>query len=710
MTTPGATARLRRLSQLHGIQSSYFNVHGERVHAPVETLRALLASLGIAATTEREREEALRAARERPWVHPIEPVIVAWDGALPAIDVWHRDADPFPRNLHLVTEDGNVLDVEARNRPVEEPTVPRTGTSDYRHVRIHVGLQLPPGYHNLVCSTGKLESTALVIAAPTRCYSGPQDDERRWGLFAPLYALRSRYDWGAGSYGDLEHLCRHTARMGGRLAGTLPLLPCFYDGNSEPSPYLPITRLFWGEFYIDVPGIPFLHECGEAREIMDSRAFVATQEALRQSPQANYVEVQRLKQLVLSALQRHVASTGALRSRLDSFLTSHPLTRDYASFRATMDVQQAPWRAWPETHDCGGRGAVGTIDERRRFHEFVQWVAQEQMARCVAQAASQDVGLYLDLPVGVHPHGYDTWHARDSFVEDVATGAPPDSVFTTGQIWGSPPLHPQSIRESRYDYVRRYLQHHMRSAHVLRIDHVMAMHRMFCIPDGFPASQGTYLRYNPEEMYAMLTLESYRHRTILIGEDLGTVPQSVRRAMTRHRLNRMFVLYYEMDGLAEGRSPSIPANCLASLNTHDMPPFNSMWRGVDICQQADLGILRRADVPGARRRRDRAKLTLARILQSVCPGISATHDAESVLRCTLGWLGKSRAKYVMVNVEDLWLETVQQNIPGTGDAYPNWRNRATKELDSISRDRKVSRALELLREAMKKGVRRTGGA
>ncbi len=703
------TARLRALARLHGIQTAYFNVHADRVYATNDALEALLTSLNVAALTEQECDESLRIGIERRRATLIEPVIIAWDGVIASIDVRSHSTDLCLPRLQVATEQGELLQLETDDCKVEELTDAGTARIGFRHLRIHINLRILHGYHHLVCTTGNMQTASLLISAPKRCFGGETDNPRQWGLFAPLYALRSSCDWGAGSYTELESLCEYTARMGGHLSGTLPLLPCFFDSGDEPSPYLPITRLFWSEFYIDVARIPFLSTCREALAILDSREFIASRQALTQSPRVNYPEVLHLKRAVLSTLHRHVAATDSLQRELKEFLTTQPLASDYAAFRATADMLRTPRPGWPEWDLPGNTNDDRRQDEARHYHEFVQWMAAVQMDRCVDHAASQDVGLYLDLPVGVHPQGYDTWHTPDSFVAGVEIGAPPDSVFTTGQKWGSPPLHPKGIRENKYAYVRAYLQHHMRSARVLRIDHVMAMHRIYSVPDGFSAAEGAYIRYRPEEMYAIVSIESHRHNTIIIGEDLGTVPQVVRRSMMFHGLNRMFVLYYELDGLAGGCVPSISANCMASINTHDMPTFASMWQGLDIQQQVDVGILKSSQVRSAISRRTKAKQTLLRTLKPLCPSIENAQKPEAVLRCVLGWLGTSRAKYTMVNIEDLWLETTQQNIPSVGSAYASWRHKAARTLEAAQADPTAGMILEMLREAMKRTSRRPGG-
>jgi 4-alpha-glucanotransferase len=707
MTKRTEAARLRALARLHGIQTSYSDLQGRRVLTPEPTLRALLAALGVPAESEADCKESWDAALQRQRYKPVDDVVVAWDGLLTHVDVTLTGTDATISELLVALEDGATLAVDVRNCRVEPLGGAGTGTCELRRVRLHTALRLPAGYHRLVCSSGGRSSSSLLLAAPMRCYDGETGEGRLWGLFAPLYALRSDTDCGAGSYSELQELSRYTAHRGGGLAGTLPLLPCRYETGGEPSPYLPLTRLLWSEFYIDIDRIPFLSDCPEAMDVLNTEELAQSRAALRQAPLVDYVAIQHLKRTVLRAVYQRLSSCGELQSSIDGFLASRRHAARYAAFCATHNRLQVPWQQWPFPARDGDL-AEGLIDvEDRRFGEFEQWLAHEQMAACVERSRAQGAGLYLDLPVGVHPEGYDTWRFRDSFVSRAATGAPPDSVFTTGQKWGSPPLHPVTIREHHYDYVREYLEHHMRAARMLRIDHVIGLHHIFCIPEGAEPSMGAYLRYRPEEWYAILSIESHRHKTLLVGEDLGLVPREVRRSMARHGLSRMFVLYYEMDGIAAGRVPEIPDNCLASLNTHDMPSFAAMWQGLDISQHIRVGIVKPELAPSARVIRRRAVEALLGILKSVCPDLVDAQDLDVVLRCTLGWLGVSRARYVMVNLEDLWHETAQQNIPGVGAVHPSWRQRVACTLEEIWRSPRIGRTLEMLQHAVNPtGMRR----
>jgi len=705
MTKRTEAARLRALARLHGIQTSYSDLQGRRVPTPEPTLRALLAALGVPAESEADCKESWDVALQRQTHRPIDDVVVAWDGVLAHVDVTLPGAEASLPEVHLTLEDGTAMAVDVRNCRLEPLGSAGMGPCEVRRMRLQTALRLPAGYHRLVCSSGGSSSSSLLLSAPVRCYGGEAGDGRSWGLFAPLYALRSDTDCGAGSYSELKEFCYYIAHLGGSLTGTLPLLPCRYETGGEPSPYLPLTRLLWSEFYIDIDRIPFLDDWPEAMDVLNTEELAQLRAALRQAPLIDYVGVQRLKRTALRAIYQRLSSNSTLQSSVDEFLSSRPHAARFAAFCTIRDRLQVPWHEWPLPARDGDLTLCDVED--KRFHEFEQWLAHEQMAGCVAAAGAEGVGLYLDLPVGVHPEGFDTWEFRDSFVSRAATGAPPDSVFTNGQKWGSPPLHPVTIREHHYEYVRKYLEHHMRAARMLRIDHVMGLHRIFCIPEGADPAMGAYLRYRPEEWYAILSIESHRHKTILVGEDLGLVPREVRRSMAHHGLSRMFVLYYEMDGIAAGRIPAIPANCLASLNTHDMPPFASMWQGLDIGQHERVGVVKPEQAPAARKVRRGAVQALLGILRTVCPDAVDARDLDVVLRCTLGWLGASRARYVMVNFEDLWHETAQQNIPGVGAAHPSWRQRVACTLEEIWQSPRIERTLEMLQHSVNPtGMRR----
>jgi 4-alpha-glucanotransferase len=255
-----------------------------------------------------------------------------------------------------------------------------------------------------------------------------------------------------------------------------------------------------------------------------------------------------------------------------------------------------------------------------------------------------------------------------------------------GQNWGFPPLHPEAMRERGYRYFRACVQHHLAHAGVLRIDHVMSLHRLYWIPHGVDAREGVYVRYPTDELYAVLCLESHRHQATIVGEDLGTVPRSVRAAMARHGLRGMYVGQFELHPSRDEPLRPVAPRVAASLNTHDMYPFAAFWSGLDVPDRERLGVLEPPMAEGERHRRNAVRWALLDYLRGtgeVGADVHGEAEARAVLAALLRRLSASSAGVVLVNLEDLWLETEPQNVPGTWRERPNWRRKARLSLEEI---------------------------
>jgi 4-alpha-glucanotransferase len=303
-------------------------------------------------------------------------------------------------------------------------------------------------------------------------------------------------------------------------------------------------------------------------------------------------------------------------------------------------------------------------------------------------AVRPDADLYFDLPLGVNPAGYDVWRHREAFALGASAGAPPDSFFPTGQDWGLPPLHPDRIREQGYAYPIACIRTLTRHAGVLRVDHVMALHRLFWVPRGLDPEHGVYVRYRPDEQYAILSLEAHRTGTVVVGEDLGTVPSFVRRAMDRRGIYRSYVLQEELRTDREAALRPPPPSALASLNTHDMPTFVGFWNGSDIDDQLELGLINDEEHTRAHERRALLRKRLGKLLNA-----RSNTDVATVRDGLLHRLAESAARYVLVTLEDLWLEDRPQNVPGTSSERPNWQRRSRRTLDDIVDGDDVNRFL-----------------
>jgi len=687
----GAHPELLELARRNGVETSYVDTAGHRRHANVDSVLAVLGALGVMETgwpSLADVPDALRASLALHGRRTLPPVVVAWDGGPVRVGLRLPAALAEARIAGWLGPVGASGTERRRIAWAEEPSPPRFVRHDgASHARRFVTLPggVARGHHELEIEVGSVHARCRLISAPRRL---PDDGGARdWGLFAPLYALRSARDWGVGDLRELGRLAHRTGELGGRFVGTLPLLAS--HPRALGSPYTPLSRLFWNEIFFDVEAVPEARTSTEARGILESPDFQRERERARNASLVDYAAVARLKRRVLSAMHRSLRRAGGRRrDALERWSRDRPELVRFASFVACLEETGAPPpRSSPNRH------VEGHDSDAPSFHRYVQWIAQAQIDDVARSAASVGVDLYLDLPLGVHPEGFDVWDRPASFVGGLSTGAPPDAFFRDGQNWGFPPPHPRGVREEGYDYVRASLRHHLRAAKLLRIDHVMALHHLYVVPPGADASDGVYLRYRPDELYAVLSLEAHRAGAAIVGEDLGTVPESVRTALDRHGLKRMYVLPFELDAAGEEGLAPVPADALASLGTHDTPTFAGLWTGADIEG--------RAGTNPAAERRERERWRSALVRELVARGLLDAErrpTPEGVLEACLAFLAASPASHVLVTLEDLWLEPRPQNVPGTTEAeQPNWRRKTEPTLDDALDREGVTAALERVR-------------
>jgi len=529
----------------------------------------------------------------------------------------------------------------------------------------------------------------------------------------------------------------------------------------DPSPYRPSSRLFWNEFYLAIELLPEWERCPSARLWWESPAVQTEWARLRELSLVDYEAVAALKARALSLLAACFFAEASEEERrtFADFVAGNPWLEAYARFQAAQDTKLAPstslWadgvpqenaikllaaregRAWARAGNTlageggaaktlvgeggagktlvGEGGAGKAMDALTGYHLYCQWRMEQQLAALRERAGT---GLLLDLPLGVHPQGFDVHQWPGLFVKGVSSGAPPDDFFAEGQVWDSPPLHPEADRRNGYRYLSACLATQMRHATCLRLDHVMSFHRLFWVPAGMSAADGVYVTYPAEEMYAVLSLESHRHHCEVVGEDLGTVPAGVRPSLRRHGIARTWVLQgalqlqkaraISLSGRQEEpreqlgarlRVDSVPAGAVAMLNTHDMVPFAGYLQGDDLRRREESGALTGAAARSALAARRRLVRALA--CHFALPGNHPLSQGETkptdekvmveteenpvsgLLARVLAWLARSPARLVLVNLEDVWGETEPQNTPGTGSERPNWRRKIACSLEEL---------------------------
>jgi 4-alpha-glucanotransferase len=658
---------LDELASAAGLDPAYRSWRGDAVRSSDESLiaalRTLAPDLGVAFESASDAPAALATLERARWLEVVPPVIVAWDGDL-VVAFSVPAALDGAWQLELTTEAGRTI--AANGALFALPADSHTTSQGVAHCirRVRIGLDGELGYHTLRWQAAREQGEALVMAAPQRAWGGPGMGPRRWGVFAPVYGLASAASGQAGDLGTLRQLFAQVERRGGRYVATLPILAASLDEPCQFSPYSPVSRVFWNELYLDLAAL-----AGEL-----GIAAPATPPIVPGTP-IDYRTQYHWRRHVLDPLaERLFATRGA---EIDAWATASGVY-DYAAFRAIGEVTRTGWSAWPASWRDGApmiasRGdaiALGAEAQRVTTHAAAQWAMQRQLA----QLAGGPVSLYLDLPVGVSCDAYEVWRHRPLFLTELSAGAPPDALFLGGQSWGLPPMSPVALRRDHYRYFIRCVRHHMQVAGMLRIDHVMGLFRLYCVPNGRPATDGVYLRYRYEELLAVLALESNRAKCALAGEDLGTVPDGVRPLMARHGLFRLHVGQWSFPA-APGDAPApAPAESIASLNTHDTATFAGWWRGADIDDRVDLGLITAAQAVEERVERDRGRTAL---LAFAAPRVSdaVLTDVERAMVGATADLAEGPAEVVLVALDDLRLDPVPHNVPGTVAERPNWQRR-----------------------------------
>ena len=554
----------------------------------------------------------------------------------------------------------------------------------------------------LLVELGPLASDP-VAAAPGRCFlpDALKTGARLWGPAVQLYALRSERNWGIGDFGDLPRLIEHWAARGAGFVGLNPLHALFPHDPERASPYSPSSRLALNVLYIDVEAIEEFGACDAARSLARSAPFRDRLGALRNAPLVDYAGVASAKFEVLEllyahfrehSLRRHTQRARDFRefqARGTEQLRRHALYEALQEHFYAADAAAWGWPAWPAEYRDPESAAVAGFcaerSERVEYFEYLQWQAAQQLERAAARCESLGValGLYLDIAVSVDRGGAEAWANQDHYALGASVGAPPDAYNLNGQDWGLPP----PLRANRHELFARTLREAMRYAGVVRIDHVMGLARLYCVPRGATAREGAYVSYDLDRMLATLALESERNRCMVIGEDLGTLPDGLRPVLGRAGVLSYRVLYFERERSGEFAPPAAyPQAALATVSTHDLPTLAGWWSGTDLEWREKLSLFpteeqRRAQFD----ERDADRARLARALE--IDAASANTDALAL--AAHRYLARSPALLLAVQLEDALGVAEQANLPGTAVEHPNWRRKLPEPLEKMEHDARL---------------------
>ena len=693
-----APEALDRLAAAAGIADEWWDMAGERHIVAAETKRALLAAMGLTADSTGEARARLAEIADRRERRLLPAFVVTREGSLAEVAIAPANANRRHRALLcLQHEDGaeRLLPVAIDDLPANVVTA-----TDGRAVTQRI-LTLPPlpvGYHTLRFNDDS-GPTCRVVVAPEKCFLPPEirDSARRFGLAAHLYALRRRGDQGIGDFTTLSILSQTTARAGGSVVGINPLHALFADDRERASPYHPSDRRFLDPIYVDVERVPDLAASREARALLEDNGRLIA--ALSARADVDYTAVWQFKRTLLDACFAHFEQrSGAdlLVAEFDRFVAAGGLPlQQFARFEAIAAAHpRLPWYRWPhalrESDASGIADFAGRHARRVRFALYLQWLADRQLGAAArhARAGGLTLGFFRDLAVGAAPDGAEVWANPRAFARGASIGAPPDPFSTAGQNWNLPPPNPETLVASAGAGFRDLLAANMRHAGALRIDHVMGLSRLFWIPEGATAADGAYVRYPLDALLGVVATESVRARCVVVGEDLGTVPEGFRERLAAADVLSYRVLWFERDGSGFAAPSRYPAKAVSCVSTHDLPTVAGWWTGTDIDEKHSLGLLTEDDTACARAERLASKKALADALDQagVTQGArvngAAPHDA-AITAAIHRYACASTSALVMIQADDLAGETVALNLPGTDRVRPNWRRKLNVDVKDL---------------------------
>ena len=732
----GTRDALGWLAASAGIVPEYLDVRGERHVTSAETQRALLAAMGIPVATDDDAIAALAEREARTWQRRLEPVnVLAADAQQAAISLT-LPATLARRALAwtLTLENGET----SRGTLVvaDLPTLGehRSGEDCFTRYRFDLAPMravLGPGYHRFELEGANAEDRAAttLIIAPPRCYEPPAlaGDGRIWGPAVQLYSIRSRRNWGIGDLTDLKQLIEFAAGAGAGIVGLNPLHALSSVAPQHASPYNPSSRLFGNPLFIDVEAVPEFAHCEPARRAVANGDFQSKLRWLREGELVGYrvsfVAKRGIMELLYRCFHERHRGRGDERDRaFAAYLASGGESlRRYALFEAIADkmynegvADAGDWREWPVAfRDVNGKAAAAFAAahvERVEFHAYLQWQFDTQLDAAAERstALGLSVGLLQDLAIGINPGGSESWSDPSLYAAHASVGAPPDPYNAAGQNWGLPPLIPERLRDAAYAPFIATLRRNMRTAGALRIDHVMGLLRLYWVPAGAQAADaGAYVRYPFDDLLAILALESQRNRCMVIGEDLGTVPDEARAGMARIGVLSSRPLYFAHEADGEFIPPAAyPRDAVVSVGTHDLATLRGFWVGADLDAREALSAFPLPDdryAQNVERTGQRRQLLHALQREALLPqGIDPYHAARGdwLPELTLAvqrYLARTPAKILLVAMEDAFGQLEQVNLPGTVDELPNWRRKLARTLEDWSADAGVRALIDALR-------------
>ncbi len=720
---------INELSRLCGIVSEYWDIFGNKYITPMDTNEAILRSMRLKIDSEHEISESISTVINKQWLSFIEPVKVLSVNNQPfslSIFIPLNEGDEGSIILYCRVEDesGRTEEFELSGDSLRISEQKWINNQRYIKIDFSGGHPMEMGFYSLsarcISASGEISGVSRIIITPDSCYVPPELDGNRrlWGITLNLYSIHSLRNWGCGDFSDLGRIMKWLEELNAGFAAINPLHALLNKMPYDISPYSPVSRLYKNLIYLDVESVPEASESKAAQTAMRRKSFKDELKKLRDAELIDYEAIAALKEKILRYAfeifyERHYKKTTERGSSFDAYLSEEGQhLQSFSLFWAIYSANNSTnWHLWQKEYQNRYDEHVMKFRQENEkeilFYCYIQWLIDSQIRKTVeSNKGSMTVGPMFDLAIGSMGGGSDVWNYQDIFALGINVGAPPDDFNPIGQDWGFPPLIPERLRDTGYEFFIQTIRKTMKYAGALRIDHALGMFRLFWIPEGRLPSEGAYIKYPSEDLLRIIALESVRNKTVIIAEDLGTVGENVHDRLREFNMLSYKLLYFERNYPSPSFAPpdSYPRKTLCAVTTHDLATIYGFWASRDIEVKRSLWLYSKEEKYLRHLiERDRDKELLLKalkkegLLAETCSleELSTAPMNKELCLSIYDYLSRTPCMLVSVSLDDMLGVLDQQNLPGVIDIYPCWRQKSPLSLDEIISDTRVKNLSEM---------------
>ncbi len=691
---------IKQLAALAGLQDSYVHAQGHTEYVSLDKQQAILSAMGFDLSSADVIQQQIDQLAEQPWLEVVAPVNVCPQGQpvrLRLQQLQHNAMSDW--QWQIQTEDQQQLSGSLTLAASHITARQHTSQGEVLSAELALDVSLPLGYHQLTLSSATQQFSQQLIVTPQRCFQLHDKAvlHKTFGPALQLYAVRSARNWGIGDFVDLQQMIAPLAKQGVDFIGLNPLHALYPELPQDCSPYSPNSRLWLNTEYVALEHTQEYQHCDAAQQLFASADFQQQLHQVRSSDDVDYVGVAALKKAISSLLfqqfkQQHLQQNTARAQQFRQFVQQGGDSLRQLAIHQVLqgelfrqDWSMAAWQNFPVAlRDPNGRAVADFAEQHRDAIErllYLQWQAQQQLAEVkqLCQQHGMAIGLYCDVAVGTSRSSAESWAAPEDYLMDLSVGAPADIMAPKGQNWGLLAYNPQTLRQKAYQPFIQLIQANMRYAGALRLDHVMALLRLWCCPIGSDATAGAYIRFPAADLFAILALESQRNSCVVIGEDLGTVPVEISHLLGQYQVLSYRVFMLEQKAASyDQASQTYPELSLATVTTHDMPTLLGYWQEHDLALRHKLDLFPNTQVADSlyQLRAEEKQLMMQRLQLS-------DGDYTALVRQSHLFAARQPAKLLAFQLEDLLQMATPVNIPGTSTEYPNWRRKLVRNIDAI---------------------------